>query len=227
MILANNTDTSSPPYPTRFRFRSARTRTTRNFSARRWTPDFPLRLSRIDPRSGRNDTGDADDDYTCFKCACRGGMRPATIDDFKAVYDIAEAYHKEYRAKMRHAPFGFDWKKAASQLYNWLQAEGSIIYIADHGCIVGEIAEPWFSSDKLGQVFWCYVWPGLSKRDCFPLTGKGFCRRSKKPRRDLRHLGRKRNEQYANAFQVLESLWISFNRQCEQAFFGGQSSCRC
>ena len=59
-------------------------------------------------------------------------IKRATLDDFKAVYDMAEAYHKEYRAKMKHAPFGFEWQKCASQLYKWLQADTSINYIADH-----------------------------------------------------------------------------------------------
>jgi hypothetical protein len=106
-------------------------------------------------------------------------IRRPTMDDFAAIYEMAEAYHKEYRATMKHAPFGFEWQKCASQIYNWLHAEGSINYIADHGCILGEIAEPWFSSDKLGQPFWCYVWPEYRNGIVFRSLVKAFVEEAK------------------------------------------------
>ena len=141
---------------------------------------------------------------------------------------MAEAYHKEYRAKMRHAPFGFDWQKGASQLYNWLQAEGSINYIADHGCIVGEIAEPWFSSDKLGQVFWCYVWPDYRNGIVFRSLVKAFVEEAKN--RGAIYVIWDDSNGMSNTRMIskfLSHFGFRVNRQCEQAFFGGQLPCRC
>lgn len=86
-------------------------------------------------------------------------MRRATPDDLKELYLMAEAYHKEYSARMKRAPFGFEWVKMASQLYHWLRAEASINYIAEHGAIMGEVRETFFSHDKVGYVHWCYVRP--------------------------------------------------------------------
>jgi|SRR5882672_8718768 len=106
-------------------------------------------------------------------------IRRATLDDFRAIYDMAEAYHKEYCAKMKHAPFGFEWQKCASQLYNWLQADTGINYIGDYGCILGEIAEPWFSKDKLGQPFWSYVWPDYRNGVVFRSLVKAFVQEAK------------------------------------------------
>ena len=102
------------------------------------------------------------------------------MDDFGAIYAMAEAYHKEYCARMKHAPFGFEWQKCASQIYNWLQADTSINYIADHGCILGQIAEPWFSNDKLGQPFWSYVWPDYRNGIVFRSLVKAFVEEAKK-----------------------------------------------
>lgn len=107
-------------------------------------------------------------------------IRRATPDDFRAIYNMAEAYHKEYCVRMKHAPFGFQWQKCASQIYNWLQDDRAINYIADHGCILGEIAEPWFSSDKLGQLFWSYVWPDYRNGIVFRSLVRAFIEEAKK-----------------------------------------------
>jgi hypothetical protein len=85
-------------------------------------------------------------------------IREANPHDLRALYDMIEAYYKEYVSRMPHK-IGFDWKKVTSMLYTWLQHDNGIKYICEGGAIVGEFGEMWFSGDPVSLVKWCYVWP--------------------------------------------------------------------
>jgi N-acetylglutamate synthase-like GNAT family acetyltransferase len=85
-------------------------------------------------------------------------IREANPDDLKSIYQMIEAYHREYSVRGKQ-PISFEWQKAASQIYNWLHNENCINYINEHGVIMGEVGQTWFSADKVANVHWCFVWP--------------------------------------------------------------------
>lgn len=87
-------------------------------------------------------------------------IRKATIEDGKAVYDMAFAYWREANETGK-CPFPWDSERAVIHIGNKLWSEKGLSFISENGegAILGEIGETWFGPTKMAQPSILYVKP--------------------------------------------------------------------